>query len=121
MKNKLVALITIVPLVLSPCLRADSSKDDPYPEEESTSTWSTEPQYVEPLAEDPLPENVDAPVSAEEPSPRGTPVGQGANEGVQAAKRKQLQNIAIAAAAVVVATTALILIASNDGHHSHKD
>lgn len=50
----------------------------------------------------------------------GTPVGQAANEGANAAKRKQWQNIALAAGAVAIAVTALILVASNDGHHHHK-
>ncbi len=53
-------------------------------------------------------------------SDEGTPVGQGANEGASAAKKKQWQNIALAAAAVVVAVTALILIANNNGHSKKK-
>ena len=52
--------------------------------------------------------------------PEGTPVGQAANEGASAAKKKQWQNIALAAGAVAVAVTALILVASNDVHHHHK-
>ncbi len=49
----------------------------------------------------------------------GTPVvGQAANEGAKAAKRKHWQNIALATAAVVVAVTALVLVANNDGHRS---
>ncbi len=51
----------------------------------------------------------------------GTPVGQAASDGANAAKKKRWQNIALAAGAVAVAVTALILIANNDGHHSHKD
>ncbi len=49
----------------------------------------------------------------------GTPVGQAANEGFSAAKKKHWQNIALAVGAVAVAVTALILVASNDGHHHH--
>jgi hypothetical protein len=48
----------------------------------------------------------------------GTAVGQASSEGVNAAKRKQWQNIALATAAVAVAITALVLIANNDGHRS---
>lgn len=54
---------------------------------------------------------------AEDVSSEGTPVGQAASEGSNAAKRKRWQNIAIAAGAIAIAVTALILIASNDGHH----
>ncbi len=50
----------------------------------------------------------------------GTPVGQAANEGFSAAKKKHWQNIALAVGAVAVAVTALILVASNDGHRHHK-
>ena len=50
----------------------------------------------------------------------GTPVGQAASEGTNAAKKKRWQNIALAAGALAVAITALILVASNDGHHHHK-
>jgi len=48
----------------------------------------------------------------------GTPVGQAADEGSRAAKRKQWRNVALAVGAVAVAITALILVSSNDGHHS---
>jgi hypothetical protein len=58
----------------------------------------------------------DAPASEEE----GTPVGQAANEGSNAAKKKQWQNIALATGAVALAVTALLLVASNDGHHVHS-
>jgi hypothetical protein len=47
----------------------------------------------------------------------GTPVGQAASEGSNAAKKKRWQNIALATGAVALAVTALILVASNDGHH----
>jgi hypothetical protein len=50
----------------------------------------------------------------------GTPVGEAAHEGANAAKKKRLQNIALATGAVAVAVTALILVANNDGHHHHK-
>lgn len=58
-------------------------------------------------------ENLDTEVQMEP----GTPVGQASDEGARTAKRKQWQNIAIAAGAVAVAVTALVLVASNDGHH----
>jgi hypothetical protein len=50
----------------------------------------------------------------------GTPVGQAASDGTNAAKSRQWRNIAIATVAVALAVTALILVASNDGHHHHK-
>jgi hypothetical protein len=50
----------------------------------------------------------------------GTPVGQAASEGSNAARKKQWQNIAIATVAVAVAVTALILIASNDGRRADE-
>lgn len=58
----------------------------------------------------------DDPASEEE----GTPVGQAANEGSSAARKKQWQNIALATGAVALAVTALILVASNDGHHAKE-
>ena len=55
----------------------------------------------------------------DEEEEEGTPVvGQAANEGSKAAKRRHWQNIALATAAVVVAVTALVLVANNDGHRS---
>jgi len=43
-------------------------------------------------------------------------VGQASDDGVNAAKSKKWQNIALAVGAVAVAITALILVANNDGH-----
>jgi hypothetical protein len=92
------------------------SQDTSSPDQDST-TSPAPPQEISPSQEEaPTPEDVPSNDENE-----GTPVGQAASEGSNAAKRKHWQNVALAVTAVAVAATALILIANNDGHHSHDD
>jgi hypothetical protein len=92
MKRLLTSTLVIASMVLTPALKADDMTT------EVATDYTTEDSATE-----------------------GTPVGQGANEGAKAAKKKQWQNIALAVGAVAVAITALILVANNDGHKSHHD
>ena len=88
MKKKITSLLVAFSIALSPTLRADEPASD-----EETTEQTT-------------------------PMDEGTPVGQAANEGSNAARKKQWQNIALATGAVALAVTALILVANNDGHHA---
>jgi hypothetical protein len=95
--NKLLTTVSVIlSIVFSPALRADIAAS------EDTSSPSE-------MANDSSPTEIE-----------GTPVGAAANEGSNTAKKKQWQNIALAAGAVAVAVTALILVSTNDGHHAHK-
>jgi hypothetical protein len=96
MKKIFTTTLIISSIVLTPALRADTATDDTNSENQTEQVQSSNNQETE----------VD----------EGTPVGQAANDGSKAARKKQWQNIALAAAAVVVAVTALILVANNDGH-----
>lgn len=90
--NKLLTTISVIlSIVFFPALRADE-------------TPSTEEMINDPV----------------ETQAEGTPVGVAANEGSNTAKKKQWQNVALAAGAVAVAVTALVLVSTNNGHHAHK-
>jgi hypothetical protein len=92
---------------------------------------STETENAQPEEEDPTTPMIPQEDPSNSPSPEGTTpedefideeelgasVGQASNEGVNAAKRRQWRNIALAVGAVAVAVTALILVSCNDGHH----
>ena len=111
----IVSIIAFTPMVHTNEVPTDESMQPEFPSKEpdvhaspkkhTDDTDSTETSTV--------PESY--PEEAEE---EGTPVGQAANEGSKAAKRRHWQNIALATAAVVVAVTALVLVANNDGHRS---
>jgi len=96
-KKLLTTCFVISSIVLSPALRAEGIPPDTAISPETPA-----------LATEPTNES------------EGTPVGQAASEGSNAARKKRWQNIALAVGAVAVAVTALILIASNDGHDAPK-
>jgi|SRR3990172_3516590 len=58
-------------------------------------------------------------VDADTEEDDGTLVGHASNDGAKTARKKQWQNIALAAGAVAIAVTALILVANNNGKSSH--
>ncbi len=104
--NKLfTSFLTISSIVFAPLLQADDAAYDPL--EEQVAYEQEDYQIAD-----------DATFQEEPASSEGTPVGQAADEGANAAKRKRWQNIALATTAVAVAVTALVLVANNDGHHS---
>ncbi len=93
MNNLLTTISIILSIVFTPALRAEV----PPAENASPTEMGNDPDQNE-----------------------GTPVGAAASEGSNTAKKKQWQNVALAAGAVAVAVTALILVSTNDGHHAHK-
>lgn len=97
-----------------PSIQDDSaitpSQEAQPPDQDSTTPLA--PPDAAPSNESTTPEAMTSDTEEDE----GTPVGQAASEGSKTAKRKQWQNIALAAVAVAVVVTALILIANNDGH-----
>jgi hypothetical protein len=109
MKRLLISCLIVSSNVLSPALKADQIIPD-QAEQVPTETESNMQIMTATTPDTTLDE-----------TSKETPVGQAANEGMSAAKRKQWQNIALAAGAVAVAVTALILVASNDGHHHKSD
>jgi anti-sigma-K factor RskA len=120
MKKIFTSSLTISSLLFAPALKADGFSD----EEQTYETWQQDSQEIageqqeeeqtEELAAQPQEDLTD------DQDSEGTPVGQAASDGSNAAKSRQWRNIAIATAAVAVAVTALILIANNNGHHHHK-
>lgn len=96
MPRLFIACLLATSLIVTPALRADVSLETP------SAEMSTDPTATD--------------VAPEED---GTPVGQAAGDGVNAAKKRQWQNIALAVGAVAVAVTALILVSANEGHHQH--
>ncbi len=120
MKKHVLSSLIIFSIVLSPALRAgDPIASTPEPLQEvaqDTEAFLSQPvaqegsslDNTEPLAVDPETEDL--------PEEQGSPVGQGSNERVTAAKKRQWKNIIIAVCAVAVAVTALILVSTNDGH-----
>lgn len=98
MKKILTSTLVITSIILAPTLKADS-----YSNTDADSEMQTEAQVQQSDEEEAQPDE-------------GTEVGQAANEGTSAAKKRQWQNIALAVGAVAVAVTALILVSSNNGH-----
>jgi hypothetical protein len=123
MKKLITSYLIASTIALSPAVRAQdtlppqASTDEPASPDQDSETPLT-PSDPPPSAQEATTLDVESNDSDEN---EGTPVGQAANEGSNAAKKKQWQNIALAVGAVAVAVTALILIASNDGHSSKKD
>ena len=130
MKKLLTSSFIISSMVLSPALRAldapidhenapvnEQVVDDSEDQGISLDEASIEPDQDIDNASDE--DNSTGPTDGDTEN-EGTPVGQAANEGISAAKKKRWQNIALAVGAVAVAVTALILVANNDGHKDHS-
>lgn len=107
MNKLLTSILTISSIVFAPVLQAD---DAAYELQDEQVAYDHENKEI---TSDTT--NEEATMESE-----GTPVGQAANEGSNATRKKRWQNIALATTAVAVAVIALVLVANNDGHH-HKD
>lgn len=130
MKRLITSCLIVSTLAFSPAVQAqDSTPSKPAPTQDETPSQETPPDRdsttpLTPPQDNPPSVQEATTVDAAPPSDdenEGTPVGQAASEGSNAAKKKQWQNIALAVGAVAVAVTALILIHDNSGHSSKKE